>query len=130
MIVLDTHAWLWWASDPDRLSVRAKRAIADADAIAVSTLSCSEVAMLEARGRISLDRPAGQWVRAALRADDRTAAVAPDLDVALAAAQLGERGFHGDPADRFIFATAEALDATLVTRDEAMRRFDRHRTTW
>ena len=30
VIVLDTHAWVWWASDPDRLSVPARRAIEEA----------------------------------------------------------------------------------------------------
>jgi PIN domain nuclease of toxin-antitoxin system len=57
-------------------------------------------------------------------------AVAPDQDAAVAAALLGRDGFHGDPADRLIYATTRALGATLVTRDEAMRRFDPERTLW
>ncbi|HEX2162965.1 MAG TPA: PIN domain nuclease, partial [Thermoanaerobaculia bacterium] len=36
-------------------------------------------------------------------------------DVAVAATQLD--GFHADPADRFIVATAQATAATLVTAD-------------
>lgn len=89
-----------------------------------------EVAMLSERGRIRLDRPVGQWVRAALRADERTAAVGPDENVVVAAALLGSDGFHGDPADRFIYATTTALNATLITRDEAIRRFDPQRAVW
>ena len=27
MIVLDTHAWVWWVSDPERLSARAREAV-------------------------------------------------------------------------------------------------------
>jgi PIN domain nuclease of toxin-antitoxin system len=130
VIVLDTHVWLWWTSSPDHLSAAAASAIAEADRIVISTLSCWEVAMLSERGRITLDRPIGQWVRAALRADERTVAVGPDENVAVAAALLGSAGFHGDPADRFIYATTTALDATLVTRDEAIRRFDRTRAVW
>lgn len=130
MIVLDTHAWLWWSSDPGRLSERAARVIAEAERIGVSTLSCWEVAMLAARGRIALDRPPSRWVRAALNADTRVEAIAPDPDIAVAAAALGDEGLHGDPADRFIYATARERSATLVTRDEALRRFDATRTVW
>nr|WP_246345542.1 type II toxin-antitoxin system VapC family toxin [Conexibacter arvalis] len=121
---------MWWASTPERLSPAAAEAISSAVDLAVSTLSCWEVAMLAERGRIALDRPAAQWVRAALAADDRLRALAPDADVAVRAAQLGRDGFHGDPADRFIYATARARAGTLVTRDEALRRFDPERTVW
>lgn len=130
MIVLDTHVWLWWTSSPDRLSVDATSAIAEADRIVISTISCWEVAMLSERRRITLDRPVGQWVRAALRADERVAAVAPDENIAVTAALPGSDAFHGDPADRFIYATTTALDATLITRDEAIRRFDATRAVW
>lgn len=130
VIVLDTHVWLWWTSSPDDLSATAAKAIAEADRIVISTLSCWEVAMLSERNRITLDRPVAQWVRAALRADERTAAIGPDENVAVAAAQLGSAGFHGDPADRFIYATTTALDATLITRDDAIRRFDPSRAVW
>lgn len=130
MIVLDTHVWLWWTSSPDRLSAPAASAIAEADRIVISTISCWEVAMLSEHRRITLDRPVGLWVRAALRADERTEAIGPDENVAIAAALLGSDGFHGDPADRFIYATTTALDASLITRDEAIRRFDPKRAVW
>jgi PIN domain nuclease of toxin-antitoxin system len=32
VIVLDTHAWLWWMSSPERLSDDAAASIADASA--------------------------------------------------------------------------------------------------
>jgi PIN domain nuclease of toxin-antitoxin system len=130
VILLDTHAWLWWASAPERLSPAAAEAIASAVEVGVSALSCWEIAMLTDRGRIALDRPVAQWVRAALASDDRFQAIALDADVAVRAAQLGRDGFHGDPADRFIYATARTRRAMLVTRDEALRRFDPQHTVW
>jgi PIN domain nuclease of toxin-antitoxin system len=129
VIVLDTHAWLWWLADPSRLSPLARDTIAGAPAIGVSTLSPWEVATLVRRGRISLDRDVRDWVRRAL-AEDRVESIAPDADVALAAAQLDGAAFPGDPADRFIFATAKALDAVLVTRDERLRAFAPDTTVW
>ena len=83
--------------------------------------------MLTERGRITLDRPVGQWVRAALNADARVVAVAPDERVAVEAARLS---LHGDPADRFIYATARSMCAGLVTRDQRLRDFDAERTIW
>lgn len=130
MIVLDTHAWLWWVAAPGRLSAAATEAIAGADRIGVSAISGWEIAMLSERGRIELDRPAARWVAVALAADPRIESLALDAATAVDAAALGTRGMHGDPADRFIYATAERHGAHLVTRDEALRSFDPAITVW
>jgi PIN domain nuclease of toxin-antitoxin system len=129
VIVLDTHAWLWWMSSPERLSDDAAASIADASAIGVSTLSVWEVAMLVSRGRISLDRDVGLWVKRAL-AEQRVKPLALGVEIALGAGLLDARGFPGDPADRFIYATARAVDAPLVTRDARIRAFAPSTTLW
>lgn len=129
MIVLDTHAWLWWLADPSRLSPVARRAIDEAEAVGVSAISAWEVAMLVARRRISLDRDVATWVRQAL-AHARVRPQPLTADVAVAAGLLDGRGFPGDPADRFIYATAQASRAPLVTRDVAIRGFDARSTVW
>jgi PIN domain nuclease of toxin-antitoxin system len=129
VIVLDTHAWIWWLSSPERLSATARDAAADAAALSVSTLSVWELATLERRGRIALDRDVRDWVRRAL-SDDRVVAVAPGVDVAVAAARLDSRAFPGDPADRLIYATAQSLEAPLITRDARLRAFDPTGTIW
>jgi PIN domain nuclease of toxin-antitoxin system len=129
VIVLDTHVWLWWVSEPDRLSSRARHAIDGAGRIGVCTLSALEVALLTVRGRISLDRDVGVWVRQAL-ADSRVEALAPSADVAVAAALLDRDSFPGDPIDRVIYATARAARAQLVTRDRAIRAFDEQIAVW
>ena len=129
MIVLDTHVWLWWLADPSRLSPTARRAIDEAEAVGVSAVSAWEVAMLVARRRISLDRDVATWVRQAL-AHARVRQQPLTADVAVAAGQLDGRGFPGDPADRFIYATAQALRAILITRDASIRGYDARSTVW
>jgi PIN domain nuclease of toxin-antitoxin system len=129
VIVLDTHAWLWWLSAPERLSDAATEAIDRASNIGVSTLSAWEISMLAARGRITLDRDVGAWVAQAL-ADARVEPLAPDAQVAVAAGLLDAKSFPGDPVDRLIYATARSAGATLITRDRAIRTFDAQGTLW
>lgn len=119
-VVLDTHAWIWWASDPALLSAKARKAIAGARIVGVPAISCWEVAMLCTKGRLKLDRDVGTWVRAAL-ALPRVMLLELSPEVAVAAAKLAE--LHGDPADRMIAATAMELGAPLVTKDAMLARF-------
>ncbi len=129
MIVLDTHAWIWWLSAPDRLSAPARTAISQAPSRGVSTVSVWELGTLVRRGRIELDRDVRTWVRSAFGRGDHSP-IPPDAEMALAAADLITPDFPGDPADRLIYATARALGARLVTRDRPIRQFDPAGTIW
>lgn len=128
-VVLDTHAWLWWAASPERLGEGARRAIAEAESIHVAAISAWEVVMLERKGRIALDRSPAEWVRQAL-SQPGVVAVPLDPPIAVAAGALDGEGVPTDPADRMIYATARSLGATLVTKDRALREFDPRGTIW
>lgn len=118
MIVLDTHAWIWLASDPDQLGSAGRKAIGRDRSRGIAAISCWEVAMLAARGRIELDRDPVTWMDDSLRAEDiELLPLTPA--VAVASAHLG--AFHGDPADRLIVATALTHGAVLITKDERIR---------
>lgn len=112
-ILLDTHVVLWWKAGGQRLSRRAKAAIAEAPKVLMSPLSCWEIGMLVAKERVALDRPVGGWV-ADLLADERFE-LAPLSPAAAVAAGLVD--FHGDPVDRMLVATATELRVPLVTKD-------------
>jgi PIN domain nuclease of toxin-antitoxin system len=115
MIVLDTHAWLWWVSQPDLLGRAARRALRAARRIGVPAICCLEVALLEQRGRIRLDRATLDWLNEAL-ATERTELLPLSPAVAVRASSL-PAAFPGDRADRLIAATAIVESATLVTKD-------------
>lgn len=128
MIVLDTHAWIWWASDPDRLSKDALAAVDNARRLAIAAISCWEFSMLVEKGRITVDRGPVNWIEQTL--EELSIELLPLTPVvAVKSAQLG-RGFHGDPADRLIVATALAHSASLVTKDEKIRGFNLVNTIW
>jgi PIN domain nuclease of toxin-antitoxin system len=129
VILLDTHAWIWWAAEtPRRLSARARRAIADSPSVGVSAISTWEIAMLVSKGRLELDRDVLVWIRQAL-ALPRVTLVPLTPEIAVRSTRLGD-GFQGNPADRILVATARELGAALVTRDETLRRAEGVRTVW
>lgn len=128
MIVLDTHAWLWWVSAPANLGRAARRELGRARDVGVPAICCMEVAMLVNRGRIELDRPTLRWLEDALQE------LGIDLlpltpAVAAKAVDLGT-DFPGDPADRLIAATAIVQSATLVTKDARIAASGVVRTLW
>lgn len=133
MILLDTHVLLWWQAGGRRLSQRATREIAKADTIFISPISCWEVAALLIKGRIALDRDVYVWIRD-LFAQERLEPAALSPQAAVGAALLSQAGFPGDPADRFLYATARELVVPLVTKDAAIRQYARTtkdvRTIW
>lgn len=128
MIVLDTHAWIWWAASSRELSAPARHAIDGADCVGVCAISLWEVAMLVAKGRLEFDRDPLEWMQQAL-ALPRVELLPVTPDVAVEAAALGGE-FPGDPADRLIVATALDYGAPLVTRDAKIRRSGVVRTVW
>lgn len=129
MIVLDTHAWVWWVDAPERLSRRAATVIGDADEVGVSAISCWELGMLTVARRIALDMEIGVWVRRAL-AEPRERLLPIDAEIALGASRLRADGFRSDSADLLIAATTLHHDATLVTRDRRLRGARGLRTVW
>ena len=128
MIVVDTHAWLWWVNGEAALSQPARTTIEQADAIGVATISAMEVAALVRRGRITLDANARSWVAQALGLE-RVHELPLTAEVAVEAGSFGDV-FVGDPADRIIYATAIVTGSKLVTRDRFLRSYDPARTIW
>ena len=117
MIVLDTHIWVWWVHGDPALpaSIRAQLDSSEPTGIAVSAISCWEVAKLAERGRLTLPCPVLEWLQQALSYPGvRLIELSPRISAE--SAQLpGE--FHRDPADQIIVATARVLDVPLVTMD-------------
>jgi PIN domain nuclease of toxin-antitoxin system len=119
-ILLDTHALLWWQAGVDRLSPKAARSIESATRILVSPISFWELTMLVEKGRISLDRPTNVWVVDFL-ATERVEVAELTPSVAIGAGEL--TGFHGDPADRMIVATAKSSRVPLVSKDDKIHAY-------
>jgi PIN domain nuclease of toxin-antitoxin system len=119
VILLDTNALLWLASEDKRLGSRS-RGVADAalgeDDLGVSAISFCEVAALVALGKVKLGLPTMGWRQDLL---DRGLQEWPvDGEIAIRAVELP--GFHKDPGGRLIVATALVSEAVLITSDAAI----------
>lgn len=131
MIVLDTHAWLWWLHEPSRLPLRVRQTLAKAEkqsGMTVSAISVWEVATKCALGKLALPIPVEKWFE--LARTYRGIIIEPvSAEDALASACL-PGDFHKDPADRLIVALARRRRATLVTSDSLIRAYPHVSTLW
>ncbi len=63
MTLLDTHALYWWVNrTPERLRQRQIDTIEMAESLAVSAMTCWEMAWLVEHGRIALQLPVTDWL--------------------------------------------------------------------
>ena len=117
MIILDTHAWIWWVSSPELLPTNQRKFLeSSSDIIAVSIISLWEVYMLERKGRIKLPYEIEKWFENAI---EESGINIIDLSRKIIIESNHLPGaFHRDPADRMIVATSRTYNAPLVTADK------------
>ena len=122
LILLDTHVWIWAVDRSPRLSKSHRDLLNEfAERLAISVVSCWEVAMLEWKRRITLSQPLDTWFKRAI--SDSAIAVLPLSPEIAGEAYKLPSPFHDDPADRMIVATARIEDALLLTEDKKILKY-------
>lgn len=123
MKILDTHIWVWTVDQNSKLTTDYAKSVRqdEADGLGVSIISCWEVAKLVELGRLQFSIPVEDWIEAALnypniRLLDLTPAIA------IESTRLPS-GFHKDPADQIIVATARIYNVSIVTMDDKIRNY-------
>jgi PIN domain nuclease of toxin-antitoxin system len=114
-LLLDTHLWLWSHLEPARLVPKVARALeASGTELWLSPISVWEFLVLVDKGRIVVKGDAREWVETAWTRVPMNEAVL-NREVSLRSRTV--RVPHQDPADRFLAATADVFDLTLVSGD-------------
>lgn len=114
--LLDTHVWLWWYLEPERLDAKTLRLLEDGEAeLFFSAASTWEIAIKYRLGKLKLKAPPEAFLPIELARD----AIRP-LSISMAHAfQAGALPpHHQDPFDRMLIAQAQLENMTLVTADQ------------
>ena len=113
ILILDSHALLWWLADDVTLSEGARRAIADPSSdVLVSAASVWEIEIKRALGKLSAPDGLVEAIDAA--------AFSTLPITAVDAEQAGRLPpHHRDPFDRMLIAQASRLDGVIVSRDQS-----------
>ncbi|MBS3648021.1 type II toxin-antitoxin system VapC family toxin [Pseudaminobacter sp. 19-2017] len=132
MIVLDTHALIWWLSPkPSKLSRRASEIIEQKlleGEVVASAISAWEIAMLVTKGKLELSVDVMAWLEAAAEVEGFR--FVPVDTVVAVKSQMLPGIFHPDPADRMIVALAREYGAPLVTADGKITEYPHVTTIW
>lgn len=117
MILLDTHIWVnWILLGRDALKPAIASAIEDADTVAVSAISCFEVAILVKGRKLEPPLSTDEWIKEAL---DESSIVCLPITCGIAQRSVKLTDVYRDPADRIIIATALEHVAQLASYDTA-----------
>ena len=120
LVLLDTHIWLWYETGVSKaispkLRTLIEKLVPDSG-VRVSAISVWEIGNLVLKNKIAFPMGVKEWVyRAVCQPGIRLEAI--DAEIAIESTLLSE-GFHGDPADRILLATARKIGATLITHDK------------
>lgn len=114
-LLLDTHIFIWWADQPEKLSHAALSALEDeANELLLSVASVWEMQTKIQLGKLKLSLPLKDLIKNQQETNDITVSpVALTHVLALDALPF----HHKDPFDRLLIAQSIEEDLTLVTAD-------------
>lgn len=128
MLLLDTHALVWLASDQELLTEHGKARIRKAAGrLFLSAISSLEIALLVKRGRLELPLRPEQFVAESLR-HHGIIEIPVDSKIAMAAAALPE--IHNDPFDRILVSTAIIHGLDILSKDGVLPRYPGLKVIW
>lgn len=120
--LLDTHAFLWWNTNDQKLSSVARSVIADErNELFLSVASAWEIAIKAARGWLVLPDPPEQYVPSRLRLHG-IQALPIQLGHALRVYELPM--IHRDPFDRLLIAQSQLEAMPILTTDPEIARYN------
>jgi len=130
MILLDTHTWIWSHSATKLLSDNVKMLIkqTQTDQRAIASISIWEFAMMVTKGRINVKIDPKRWLSNAI-GNSGLQVIELTPEIAIESCNLPS-GFHKDPADQIIVATARTHNLTLLTKDRKILEYPHVKAIW
>jgi PIN domain nuclease of toxin-antitoxin system len=119
--LLDTHAWIQRALGVSLPLLVDQTLILHAETLALADISLWEAAKLVELGRLQLSIPLAEFFRLAITPELTVLPVSPAI--AERVTVLEASGFHKDPADQLIVATALVHGLRLISDDTRIRQW-------
>jgi PIN domain nuclease of toxin-antitoxin system len=114
-LLLDTHIFIWWADEPEKLSARALAALEDENnRLVLSVVSPWEIQIKAQLGKLKLSLPLGDLIESQQQANElEILPVTVEHVLALDTLPL----HHKDPFDRLLAAQSIVEGLTVVSAD-------------
>ena len=120
-LLLDTHAFIWWASEPEKLSINVLSLLENRDnTLVLSVASVWEIQIKRQIGKLKLDIPLWQILESQQQINDLQIL---SIHLAHVVALDNLPAHHKDPFDRLLIAQANVEDMLLVSKDEAFSNY-------
>ena len=128
MLLLDTHALIWLATDLAQLTDVAKTAIRlHASELHVSAVSALEISLLAECGKL-------KWGKKPLSRFEHALEHHCITEISMGSRIAWESGrlplIHRDPFDRIIIATAQVHGMTILTKDQTIPTYPKVKAIW
>ena len=120
-LLLDTHVFIWWANEPEKLSPKVLSLCADAEnTLIVSVASIWEMQIKTQLGKLKIALPLADLIRSQQQTNNIQ--ILPiELEHVLELQKLPAH--HNDPFDRLLIVQAKAEGAFLVSKDKAFKKY-------
>ena len=116
MILLDTHAFIWLVSSPDKLSEKARTAIAkNSSSLHLSIVSAWEISLLCRKNRLCLPLSPEQFVEEAV---EHLHLIEIPLTRKTVQHSVKLPPIHNDPFDRVLIAECQLNNLSLISADK------------
>lgn len=114
-LLLDTHTFIWWANEPEKLSEKVLAACQDnSNTLILSVVSAWEMQIKMQLGKLKVSRPIEELIK--IQQQTNSLQVLPiELTHVMSLSNLPAH--HKDPFDRLLIAQANIEVATLVSVD-------------
>ena len=120
-LLLDTHVFIWWASEPERLSPKVLSLCEDSGNIMIlSVASVWEMQIKTQLGKLKIAFPLSDLIRSQ-RQKNNIEILPIELKHVLELQNLPAH--HNDPFDRLLIVQAKAEGALLVSKDKAFKKY-------
>jgi len=116
--LLDSHIFLWWLSDADRLEKKIYDIISDSkNQIYISAATIWEIAIKEALGKLKVDTNLSEAIKECGFIELKLSAKCADFTKKLP-------HIHKDPFDRMLISQAMQEDLILISADRFIKEYD------